>query len=249
MAVNPELRKEWNITDEQYRQIEDINKWDGTVRQEYRKSPEYLKLVEEMEMQEDYLSQQNADKETKERKRLEFQEKIVAGEKKYETDALDNLLTAEQKRKMREFDLATMSSVVRSFPTPHSFEVLDLTDTQRQQMEAIKKEFEPEFEKALVDFAEGKQNQFRKIALAEQFKTKMFDVLTDEQWDRLQNLVDNPPEYIKAFRKKVEQNVAAAKKAGTSWSPSLDSWKPGDAIPEKYRQERKTRGNFPRQAN
>jgi len=81
-----------------------------------------------------------------------------------------------------------------------------------------------------------------------QFRIKMFDVLTDEQWLRIQDLVDHPPEYIKVFLKKVKANIEKNAR-DTGWQPGPGSWQPGDAIPEAYRQERNTRGNFPRPAN
>jgi hypothetical protein len=62
------------------------------------------------------------------------------------------------------------------------------------------------------------------------------------QWDRFQELIDDPPDYIKAWHKKLKE---AAKEAGT-WQPGPNSWQPGDPIPEGYRQQRQERGRFPR---
>jgi len=74
---------------------------------------------------------------------------------------------------------------------------------------------------------------------------ELYDVLTDEQWDKLQNLVDNPPEYIKAWLKV----YSSRNQKQEEWQPGPDSWKPGDGIPESYRQERNER-RFPvRKAN
>jgi Ni/Co efflux regulator RcnB len=70
----------------------------------------------------------------------------------------------------------------------------------------------------------------------------MFDVLTDEQWDRMLDLIDNPPDYVKKILRKWKE---ASEKAA-EWAPGPNSWQPGDPIPEKYRQERQTKGNFPR---
>jgi Ni/Co efflux regulator RcnB len=170
------------------------------------------------------------------------------------------------------------------------FEVLNLTDAQKRQMERIKNDLEPEFEKNLDNtvnhqmvylhkmHAEHKKQvglgntrsaqenlntllkedpEFKKAhdeihaqgkAFATQFRTKMFDVLTDEQWNRLLKLLDNPPEYIRSWRKKIKDAEEAAKKAGT-WTPGPNSWRPGDPIPEGYRQQRNERGRFPRGEN
>ena len=77
--------------------------------------------------------------------------------------------------------------------------------------------------------------------LATQFKIKMFDVLTDEQWARLQNLTDNPTGLAKTMQK----IMAGWREKKGEWRPGPDSWKPGDPIPEEYRQQREER-RFPR---
>ena len=89
----------------------------------------------------------------------------------------------------------------------------------------------------------------------------MFDVLMDEQWNRLQELIDHPPEYALMFIKelresfglveseKSEEEGAEGGLSPSVWLPGPGSWRPGDAIPEAYRQERNTRGNFPRPEN
>ena len=240
MIVNPEIREGWGITDEQCQQIEDIQRG-LRIHQEYRETPEYLKIEEEWKVQLNDLLMRNADKETRERKRLEFEAKIIEGTHRFKDNALDNLLTIEQKRKIREWELVVMSEM--SLPTPNMFEALDITDTQKQQMEAIKKELEPEFERFLEQYANGIHNPPQGKALAMQLKVKMFDVLTDEQWDRLQELTDNPPEYAMVLLRKIRerQNESETTK---SWQPGPDSWKPGDGIPEQYRQERNER-RFP----
>jgi Ni/Co efflux regulator RcnB len=81
--------------------------------------------------------------------------------------------------------------------------------------------------------------------------TKMFDVLTDEQWARLQKLIDNPPEHAKAYAKKLKEQMGESEKTGGAWQPGPNSWRPGDPIPEQYRQQReeqrtRQRPGFPR---
>jgi Spy/CpxP family protein refolding chaperone len=82
-------------------------------------------------------------------------------------------------------------------------------------------------------------------AFSEKFKIKMFDVLTDEQWVRLQKLVDDPTEYGKILRTKLRKERGEREKIEV-WAPGPNSWQPGDPIPEGYRQQRQERGRFPR---
>ena len=184
------------------------------------------------------------------------------------SDAIEGVLTPQQWQNIRESQLANMDEM--SLITPDMFEALDLTDAQRQEMAKIKKELEPEFEAVLDDFINGiialqdesedapkrKQKQEEVMSKGKEFSTnfkmQMFDVLSDEQWKRLQHLIANPPEHAKIFRAKLrEQNgeseaVASEKPEMEVWQPGPNSWKPGDAIPEKYRIERNERGKFPR---
>ena len=85
------------------------------------------------------------------------------------------------------------------------------------------------------------------MAFSTQFRTQMFDVLTDEQWQRLQNLIDNPPPHARVLIAKLrEQRGETEKNESGVWVPGPGSWRPGDPIPEAYRQERNTERRFPR---
>ena len=81
-------------------------------------------------------------------------------------------------------------------------------------------------------------------ALGDKLKVEMFDVLTDEQWNRLLKLTDDPSEYAKNFLR----NLKELNEKAAAWQPGPNSWKPGDPIPEGYRQQRQERGRFPRPA-
>ena len=78
-----------------------------------------------------------------------------------------------------------------------------------------------------------------------QFKTKVFDVLTDEQWKQLQELIDNPSEPAKFFREQLKE-YRDENKQSAPWLPDADLWKSGEGIPGEYRKERNSRSQFPR---
>jgi len=284
---DPDIRAAWDISDEQFQQIRDS-----------QKSPEVQEMMLEMQSllrNPDDPLMQNADEETM-RRFFELQEIIVSMNVSEAVAVMENNLTADQKEKINESLLASMSEI--PLVSLDMFEVLVLTDVQRQQMREIQKELEPEFEKNLektVDATIILQNKFeteiekqggfanitshedmrekvqaiaRKLmaedpefkrlqdethslgqAFSTQFRTRMFDVLTDEQWFRLQDLIDNPPDYAAVLRKKLREQRGEsvdAEEASDVWMPGPGSWRPGDAIPEAYRIERNTRRQFPR---
>jgi Ni/Co efflux regulator RcnB len=112
----------------------------------------------------------------------------------------------------------------------------DLTKKAPQIITRLKAD-DPQFKKTFEDIV----TQSRLFTT--QFKTKMFDVLTDEQWKRLQELIDTPPEYAKVLRKKLKEQIGESEKTD-AWAPGPNSWRPGDPIPEGYRQNRSKR-RFP----
>jgi len=212
--------------------------------------------------------------------------KVKMGEMQNEKEAnlFNEILTPDQMRKIQEFYISSMSESAQ-FVFPRMFEALDLSDEQRNQLDEIKKEMEPEFEKhadmqaeftekhherlnelapetyRAVSDPEERERRFQEVqkqvwaelqpdadeimefgkGLAKQLKFKMFDVLTDEQMERMADLIDNPPDYVKKLFPKRWKND------GGEWKPNANSWKPGDGIPEEYLQHREEqKARFPR---
>ena len=304
LLQDAEIRTALDVTDEQFQQIQSIPM---TVYGSLRENPEFQEIVKEMQalnMQGDPFTQ-DLDKETMDQFAT-IQGRITALSMNTMSDAIGNALTPEQQQKMQEAQLATMGEM--PIVSPSMFEILNLTDAQKEQMEGIKKELEPEFEKNLKDFSSGqmivanklfdeleKQGalninmqerdvnaamanakamqekaveatkklmaedpEFKRIqdetnanakAFASQFQVKMFDVLTDEQWKRLLELTDNPSALAKVLLKKAKEQRGESEAGVAGWQPSADSWKPGDPVPEQYRQERNTKSRFPRTEN
>ncbi len=125
----------------------------------------------------------------------------------------------------------------------------DQEDLQKQVEEMQKKMLDarkklntehPEYKKREDELtAKGK-------AFANKLKFKMFDVLTDEQMERMAQLIDNPPEDIKKAMKKIKEMQGEQEKAA-GYQPNLDSWKPGEPIPDEYLEQRKERKkSFPK---
>jgi hypothetical protein len=212
-------------------------------------------------------------------------------------DLVNEILTPDQQRKVKEFQIATMDST--SLVSLDMFEVLGISDDQKKQLEEIKNELKPEVEKQIDKMVEHQLFYQEKVdeaigdklngitdpaermkiimdvlekfnekypefsqgtteylesgkSLTNNLKIKMFDVLTDEQWDRMLDLIDNPPDHVKKYfevlHKAMGGNTSRTNSSQTKdvWSPGPGSWQPGDPIPEKYRQERNEKRNFPR---
>ena len=119
-----------------------------------------------------------------------------------------------------------------------------------------KLEEEPEHKKLLDEsYTSGK-------TFAALFRTRMLEILTEEQQKRLQELVANPPLHARILIQRLRrehwgqhtesmgEGACADTGVGTEvWGPGPDSWRPGDPLPEIYRQEKDTGRTFPREEN
>ena len=209
-----------------------------------------------------------------------------------EDAAFENAITPELRQKIQEAHLAALGEM--PMISPNAFEVLNLTDAQRQQMNRIKKELEPEFEKHLEIYANNTSMLLARIeagisqmdpqedlatfmrnlkaepeykrlliesytsgkSLAALFRTRMLDILDDGQRKRLQELIDNPPPHARYLIQRLRKEHWAkheednkGKRADSEkdvWTPGPDSWKPGDPLPDWFRQEENTGRGFPR---
>ena len=86
--------------------------------------------------------------------------------------------------------------------------------------------------------------------LGNTLKVRMFDVLTDEQWARMTDLIDNPPDYAKRAILQIRERQERDNASTGTWIPGPGAWQPGSgAIPEGYRIERNRKSGFPRGEN
>ncbi len=80
---------------------------------------------------------------------------------------------------------------------------------------------------------------------ATRIKENLMNVLTDEQLDRMQRILDETPEFAKKMLAGMRQQREAAEKSG-QWSPGPGSWRPGDGMPDEFKKQRQ-QGRFPKQ--
>jgi hypothetical protein len=268
----PNIRKGLGISDEQFAELQKIQEQSNNLVQ---KIPEYESLQAELRK----LGTQQAD-ETSPQKIGEIRTRMAQLMMNVRRQEIEKLLTPEQKQKIQEFQLATMS--VMPVISAKMFDVLGLSDEQKNQMAAVKKELDPQFDQCMDEFSDSiflirdkiydkleRENtsitdhkefrekfqaaseelkidddfqKFRREVLekAQGFATlakfKMFDVLTDEQMAKLQNLIDNPPDYVKEYLAEAKKMYDANSSAPQSF---MNAWKPGDPVPAEYKEKRK----------
>ena len=77
-------------------------------------------------------------------------------------------------------------------------------------------------------------------------QNRLMNVLTDEQLDRMQQILDEMPETVKQTLAQMRAGREAQRQS-PGYIPGPDSWQPSDPLPVRLRE--RTRGNFPRPAN
>ena len=201
---------------------------------------------------------------------------------------IEENLTPEQMQKVRALELLLLPEL--GLPNPAMFEPLGLSDEQKEQMAAIKKEMGAEFEKLLDEFMAVRREHFKQMgefldeeykdkkpvshqeifeamlktkqsdALVEMFKNnaergqkfatllkvRLMNVLTDEQLDRMQKLIDDAPDFIKEILAAMKRERETKEKS-ENWTPGPDSWRPGDGTPEEFKRKRKVGKEFPQE--
>jgi hypothetical protein len=73
---------------------------------------------------------------------------------------------------------------------------------------------------------------------------RLMNVLTDEQLDKMQKIMDASPEFAKKIIAESKAQREAQERSPV-WVPGPDSWRPGMPQPVQYKEERRT-GRFPR---
>jgi len=235
---------------------------------------------------------ENTSEETR-KKFTDLQEKMQDAFTKRMENAVNDNMTPDQIKKIQEYNLSMVSH--SPFVSPKAFEALDLSDDQKVQLDQIKKEMAPEFERYIEKWADTQAkfnakiqkdmqddldeklkdvtdpDEFERIlreprsirvdadsvehqemmatqeagtAFTNRLRLRVSDILTDEQRERLERLINDPPEYIKKMQGRYlhhPQMTQDAPQPESEWRPGPDSWKPGDGVPEEYVEEQRAR--------
>ena len=89
----------------------------------------------------------------------------------------------------------------------------------------------------------GLENSKKGQSFATRFRDRLMNVLTDEQLDKMQKIMDESPDFVKRMLQQGKQQRAAMEKSG-QYVPGPDSWRPGDGVPADFKTERQEK-RFP----
>ena len=233
-AVNPMLadgfKKEYGLTDEQAEAIK--NGVPATMQQVMESGDNPFLTLQQRITAENMESFALTPEEEE-----QIGKQMVAMFDAIDTAALAHV-TDEQRAKLEELTFVSFGGIDSPFMDLEQYDLLRLTDDQKGKLREMEKET-----------ADGRDAIFEEIAVMtkKMFKDKKFnlkdaqkmnellqdyllkrkpriaEILTEEQLTRARDLMKKPPKFLSKF------DPAGFQK----WIPGLDSWKPGDPVPEK----------------
>jgi hypothetical protein len=214
--TNEAFRQELNFTPEQLTQLDFMFSKEGSMGHWYqtkrRTDPVLDKMLSEHEPLNAEMRKNDpyGDTTPLETQRV-YHDQLRAMTAYYFTETqkdVENLLTPEQMQKVRESELALMSE--EPILNPSMFESLGLTDDQREQMSAIKKELEPAFLQLVEELVEAEDASGQlKFDLFEAVGIKIIGSgkAVDENGRLLEDNPEAMKEKMKLMEKKMSENV------------------------------------------
>lgn len=166
----------------------------------------------------------------------------------------DDLLTPAQKTKVAELNLQSNQGNIEAGPMSfRAYEILDLTESQREELQKIKQEYTDGFEKLIRKMLDvsmkvmtpepGEENTAEKIEeraekqqeeiksleteanqLYARTKARILALLSKEQREKFDSIIAKTPEFIK---ERIKSNDG--EEDDEEWKKS---WKPGDPVPK-----------------
>ena len=129
------------------------------------------------------------------------------------TNAINENMTPDQIQKIREAQISTMSEI--PFISPNIFEALDLSDLQKRQLEEIKKEMAPEFEKYTDKFIDMGMRQMEAVQDALERAHEITD--DEERRNYMRNMQDN----IRRANPDIQRAMNELRESGRVFSEAL----------------------------
>jgi hypothetical protein len=161
-------------------------------------------------------------------------------------------LTDEQKKQMNtvtdemkaEFDrLITEGAALRGERMKKSAEILETLykekhfDSREEFLKAKKEADQKSFkDKSLQERQKKLDERGKKFVTL--LKSRLMNVLTDEQLDKMQRILDDSPEFVKNVLAEMKKQRKTNEKSG-QYVPGPDSWRPGDGTPKSFKANRK----------
>ena len=147
-----------------------------------------------------------------------------------------DLLVDEAMSQRREFFKVMIESVVEANQETPLTSWDEVSKAMAQG--AVKAGEKPEFRQRHQEF--NKKGQ----SFATRFRDRLMNVLTDEQLDEMQRIMDESPDFVKQMIQVGKQQREAMEQSG-QYIPGPNSWRPGDGAPADFKMERQEQ-RFPR---
>jgi Spy/CpxP family protein refolding chaperone len=177
-------------------------------------------------------------------------------------DAANAIATPEQQAKAKELAFQATGGINSPFISKDVFEILELTKEQREKIEPIieqaKNERNNKVEEMLKlleerlakknDITPETENEFRKkrealmddfFAIGQTTGDRLKSFLNSKQIQKAEDLIANKPSFLPRL----------PTKGNSPYIPNLDSWQPGQGVPDSEKDPKETKKTFPRKSS
>lgn len=178
------------------------------------------------------------------------------------TAKLNEIVTPEQMMKIRQVEIQMMQTTLDAgvpFVNYESYTGLDLSESQKKQLDEIRQAFQKEQRDFFAAMTElqlkpgqpPKPEELQKLRkrmeelgesgkkLNARIKAKLLTILNKEQVAKLESLLTNIPPFVK--QKHMARTLPPPKVDEKEFDEWKESWKPGDPIPDRFKREEKAR--------
>ena len=118
------------------------------------------------------------------------------------------------------------------------------TFSSQQEFDRVSSETHRKFEATEAMRKKRSDLQERGTKFMTHLQGRLMNVLTDEQLDKMQAILDATPEFAKKMLAEFKKGREAQAKV-PGYVPGSDSWRPGDPVPAQFKEERRA-SRFPR---
>jgi hypothetical protein len=161
-------------------------------------------------------------------------------------------LTEEQKKEMKEIAdelKAEFDSLTREVAELHAEQRMSALKLLEEMSFTSMDEFNKARDDVIRRYVPTEEMRKRAADLHERGKklvatlqNRLMDVLTDEQLDKMQKILDETPEFAKRILARFKAARAEQEKSPT-FVPGPNSWRPGDPVPGQFKEERRSRAS------
>ena len=159
----------------------------------------------------------------------------LTDEQKKEMNRIADEMKAEYEGLIREVTTLKAERIVSTYGL-----LKGKTFTSREEFDKSLRDIHRQYVPSEETRKKNKDLQERGTKFTSLLQNRLMNVLTDEQLDMMQKIMDESPRFVRQRLVRFKAEREGQSKSPT-YTPGPDSWRPGDPLPAQFKEERKRR--------